>query len=379
MTNVASVLQTIYQILEDDKTRMGVNIDPKMFDRISDAKRTEFSKRASAATNEYEKLYWIYRAIGYPDKKSQYLAIDTMKKDKDVVGVEDVDIYTRGGTEEPEVDVSLHYKDLGYYLIKEVRKRFPNDDNALKILTLHLIRGFPQDPDNVTFDEYMPHEDIPHYKEVLAVLHRGEKKTAEHPMAWKGGTVQDMITDPPPEGLGITRSHYYRVREFLGHAIAEYKEIQRDEMGEAFISNIIKLFGDKEHKLSNMEPLEHIINRDTKVNKYKHYGIHLQGVLKDSGGGDVIKDSDIVNIKHQYTGSAMVLPLEGNNLQKILKKAVPGKKVILFGANDKPKPLGKGWENFQYRIMTDPVVLGVYTISPENKSESLIGLMNVIS
>lgn len=406
-TKLLEDLQSLLKhILETTKRRMGIDIDPSVFDRISDAERNKWYKVAQNATSEFKQLYAIYRGIGYPHTRAHQLAYDTLKKEKQAgVGeLEEPDVHA---SKEPEAHEDPHsYRELGYHLIKSIKDKFPNDADALKILTLHLIRGFPQDPDNVTFDEFIPHKDIPYYEEVSKVLKRGEDATAYYqdydpetkepkftmvkgkkkpvmvgnPMAWKGGTVLNMIKDPPPDGLGITGSHYYKVRDYLGKIIREYIAAADDEgwVKEAFFSNVMKVFGDKEEKvfkLSNLEPLEQIVKRDMGSNKYKNYGIHVQGLLT-SEGEDVIKDSQLHSIKHVFDGDVVLTPVTQDNIGTALKKAIPGKKVILFGFDSASKPIGKGWEKFQYRVATDPMLLGVYRIADSSKSESLLRAMS---
>jgi hypothetical protein len=63
------------------------------------------------------------------------------------------------------------------------------------------------------------------------------------------------------------------------------------------------------------------------------------------------------------------------NLKQVLRKAIPGKKVILFGFDSKPQPLRKGWEGFPYKLVKNPTVVGSYSLSSESKSESILKMM----
>lgn len=143
---------------------------------------------------------------------------------------------------------------------------------------------------------------------------------------------------------------------------------------ESFMSSFSSLFGSatpsKLFTLSNLEPLLNVLKRDLQNNDYKYYGIHLQGVVKEAGK-DML-NTTIPNIKHQYQGEVLVDVIDPNtNLIKLLSKSIPGKKIIVFGTDKAPRPIKKGWENFQYKLMKDPTVIGIYSMSSETKSESL--------
>ena len=375
MPNKSINLLELLNLIEDDKARMGTFIKASYFGNISDKERKMWIKKSEGAahnSNEVMQLYYANRALGIPSSKAMNLAKDTLKKEWKRLSSEH-DVYKQdsekqgssgfervsGGGE--TADVNLNRKDTVIKMINRVSDKFKSNSDALKVLTVNLVQH--------GFDEIIPTNKIPYYSEVSKVMKEME---ATGKAKWKS-TPLNLVMDKPPYGLGISKRTYYNVMGYLK------KYLRDNHLQESFMSSLSSLFGDSgknptEFKLSNLEPMVDIIKRDINNYKFKNYGLHLQGVTTEEGE-DMLRD--IPNIKHQYQGDALLIPLEGKiNLKNLLKKAIPGKRVLLFGYDTKPQPIRKGWEGFQYKVVKNPTVVGSYTLSSESKSESLLILLS---
>jgi hypothetical protein len=365
----SSKLLEILNLIEDDKARMGTFIKASDFDRISDEERKKWIKKSEEAahnSNEVKQFYYANRALGIPHLKALGLAKDAQKKewgrlssehdafkqDQDKGGSSGFEKVSGGKEDASDV---LKRRETVLNMINDVSAKFKGSPDAQKVLALNLIQH--------GFDEIIPVNKIPFYNEISQVLHKEDaKKTRRQSFA--------LVTGKPPDGLGVNWRVYYKVVDYL-------KQYLKDNpIAESFMSGLSSLFGDTsgknptEFKLSNLEPMVDIIKRDINNYKFKGYGLHLQGVTTEEGE-DMLRD--IPNIKHQYQGDALLVPLEGKtNLKNLLKKAIPGKRVLLFGYDTKPQPIRKGWEGFQYKLVKNPTVVGSYTLSSESRSESLV-------
>jgi hypothetical protein len=358
-------LLELLNLIEDDKTRMGTFIDPEVIkkSKLTDDERKAYYKKASEAEDELHKLYFSNMAVGYESSKAMSLAKDTLKKEWGRHSSEH-DAYKAGeeggssGFERvagEDDSVSPDRKEAVTNLIKGAKDHFKGNDDALKILAAHLV--------HFGFDEIVPSSGIPHYGEISKLL----KRLEDEGKGKRKSTLLAAIEDQPPDGLGISRRQYYNVMNYL-------KDNAKSLQHESFVTGLTSLFGGgkgpAEFKLSNLEPMIDVINRDMQNYNFKNFGIHLQGVSTESGE-DMLKD--IPSVKHEYQGDVLLMPIDPKmNLKKTLKKAQPGKKVILFGFNSKAAPVRKGWEGFPYKLVTNPIVIGSYSLSPESKSESLL-------
>jgi len=369
----SSKLLEILDLIEDDKARMGTFIKASDFNRISAEERKKWIKKSEEAahnSDEVKQFYYANRALGIPHLKALGLAKDAQKKEWGRLSSEH-DVFKqdqdKGGTsgfekvsgkgEEASDDI-LKRKETVINMINAVSAKFKGNPDAQKVLALNLIQ--------YGFDEIVPVNKIPFYSEISQVLSKEDiKKSRKQSFA--------LVTAKPPEGLGVNWRMYYKVVDYLKQYLKD------NQIGESFMSGLSSLFGSEgknptEFKLSNLEPMVDIIKRDINNYKFKGYGLHLQGVTTEEGE-DMLRD--IPNIKHQYQGDALLIPLEGKtNLKTLLKKAIPGKRVLLFGYDTKPQPLRKGWEGFQYKLVKNPTVVGSYTLSSESKSESLLILLS---
>jgi len=380
-------LLEILNLVEDDKVRMGTFINKDVFGNISDEERKKWARKASEADDEYHQLYFANRALGYDRVTAlNYARHHIYKETKKIKG--------KGGKEQPRQEsehsvfrghsgeketgsgfekasghktVSVERKEAITNLIDKAKTKFEKNPDAIKVLAVTLIQH--------GFDEIIPPAKIPFYDNIIQLIKKAEAD-AEVDTGAKGKRMRGkstdfaLVTDAPPNGLGITRRLYYDVMGFLKD---NAKSLQHNE---AFMAGLKSIFGGKpsEFKLSNLEPMIDVIKRDLNNNKFKSYGLHLQGVTKEEGE-DMLKD--VPSIKHQYQGDALLIPLEPKtNLKSVLKKAIPGKKVILFGFDSKPHPLRKGWEGFPYKLVNNPTVVGSYSLSTESKSESLLKLLS---
>jgi hypothetical protein len=366
MINKLDKLLEILDFIEDQKVRMGTFINPSDIADISDKERDAWYKKASNADNEFKQLYYANRAIGYSHYQAENLAKMHVRKESGGRQSSEHAAFpgnyiTTGFENAPgEDDVSLERKEAVLKLIDKVKNKFSKNQDATKILAVNLIQH--------GFDEIIPPAKIPYHGEISQLL---KKVEAEGKTKWKS-TPLALVTGKPPYGLGIDQRVYYKVMNYLKSNV---KALQHNE---SFMTSLSSLFGKERtasskhpttFKLSNLEPMLDVIKRDIDNYGFKSYGLHLQGVTKEEGE-DMLKD--VPSIKHQYQGDALLIPLEPKtNLKSVLRKAIPGKKVILFGYDSKPKPLRKGWEGFPYKLVSNPTVVGSYSLSTESKSESL--------
>lgn len=374
MDSKLNKLLEILDFIEDQKIRMGTYINPSDIADLSDKERNAWYKKASNAEDELHQLYYANRAIGYEHHQALNLARIHVRKELRRQRSEH-DAFTgskksgeansaESGFETvpaEKTDISPERKEAVLNLIDKVKNKFSKNPDALKVLSINLIQH--------GFDEIIPSSKIPHYNEISQLLKKAE---AENKTKWKSTPIS-LVLGEPPHGLGITQRTYYNVMKYLKQNV---KSLQYNE---SFMTGLNKIFGGEktasgknthEFKLSNLEPMEDVIKRDINNYKFKSYGLHLQGVTTEEGE-DMLKD--VPSIKHQYQGDALLIPLEPKtNLKQVLRKAVPGKKVILFGFDTNPKPLRKGWEGFPYKMVTNPTVVGSYSLSSESKSESLL-------
>lgn len=386
MTSKLSKLLEILDLIEDDKARMGSFIDTKVINKFQENPKwkeiaARWARKSSEASNEEDRLTYANMALGYiPDvlkelgmkaDKARLLARDQLRKEKAHGVSSEHDVYKQGeeggssGFERVAgKSVSPERKDAVINLIDGAKKTFKDDPDSLRSLAVNLI--------HFGFDEIVPTTKIPHYGEITKLMKDLEAKGKTK---WKS-TPYALALEKPPLGLGIPQRTYYKV---MGYLKDHVKDLQHNE---SFMTGLQSLFGGEktasgkhttEFKLSNLEPMETVIKRDINNYKFKSYGLHLQGVTKEEGE-DMLKD--VPSIKHQYQGDALLIPLEPKtNLKSVLRKAIPGKKVILFGFDNQPKPLRKGWEGFPYKLVSNPTVVGSYSLSPESKSESLLKMI----
>lgn len=403
MESKASKLISLLCLVEDDKARMGTFIDPRVLKRFKELPdwekiSKENARKSRDARNEEDRLTYANMALGYvPEvlnalkdewekehgkekdangkKKSnpfsrsaRSLAKDQLKREKHFNSSEH-DVYPAKETEHgdsnatgferaasPNKDVTPGSKEAIINLINAYKKRF-NTEAAQKALSVYLIQG--------GVDEVIPSKYIPYYHEVSKLMKKMEDDGEIGVHTKAAGSPSTVIT----KGLGINPKMYHQYVSFLrDHS----SELQHESFYEAFLTGLTSLFGggkDKEFKLSNLEPMIDIIKRDMKGSKYKSFGLHLQGVTKEDGE-DMLKT--VPNVRHEYQGDALLIPLDGKtSLNQILKKAIPGKRVVLFGYDSKAQPLRKGWEGFPYKMVTNPTVVGSYSLSTESKAESL--------
>jgi hypothetical protein len=314
----------------------------------------------------------VLKALGLPSNKARQLAKDTLKKEKMHGHTSEHDVYKndskssgfeRASGETEDTDVALKRKEAVLSLISDVKDEFEGKPDALKVLSVNLIQH--------GFDEIIPTSKIPHYEEISKLLRKADEEAGKRGKVRGKSTSLAIVTGKPEDGcLGIPARTYYSVMDYL-----KSRAKSLTYSNESFMSGLSSLFGgSSEFKLSNLEPMEQIIKRDINNYKYKGYGLHLQGVTTEEGE-DMLQG--IPAVKHQYQGDALIIPLEsGTNFKKVLKKAIPGKRVILFGYDTKPQPLRKGWEGFQYKLVHNPTVIGTYSLSPETKSESILKMLS---
>lgn len=413
MTNKLSKLLEILDLIEDDKARTGSFIDSRVinkFQELPDWKEiaTKWTKKSSEASDEETRLTFANMALGYIPKvlkplkdkwdeehkgekgernpfstSARLLARDALKKERANKVSSEHDMYKEKedgdeasgfGQVAGKSSVSIERKEAVSNLIAAAKKKFGSDEDAMKSLGINLVF--------FGFDEIIPPASIPHYSDISSLIRKVEaegerKKSAAGKLLRGRATPTALALEKPPYGLGVPQRTYYKVIGFLKDRV---KGIQHNE---SFMTGLQALFGgektasgkpSKEFKLSNLEPMEDVIKRDISNYKFKNYGLHLQGVTKEEGE-DMLKE--VPSIKHQYQGDALLIPLDAKaKLKTILKKAIPGKKVILFGFDTQPKPLRKGWEGFPYKLVTNPTVVGSYSLSPESKSESLLKMIS---
>lgn len=368
MSNKLSMLLELMDLIEDDKVRMSTFIDPEVFSKISDEERKEFYARARSAKTPYDEFYWSNRALGYKSAKAKALAMDAVKKEQGRISTEYVlNKKSKDGDDsgegvagvKGEEGASLERRDAIKKFISNVKSEFSDYPGADKVLSVLLIQH--------GFDELIPKSSIPSYDQISGLI---RDLDAQGKTKWKS-TPMTLLTTKPPEGLGVPIRTYYKVMDY----IKKHAGVLRHN--ESFLTGLTSLFsptkgGSKEKgfKLSNMEPMIDVIKRDMDRSTFKYHGLHVQGLMKEQGE-DML--TDLPSVQHVYGGTALIIPIgSGSNLNQILKKAVPGKKVILFGFNKQPQALRKGWEGFPYKTVEHPTLLGSYALSPESKAESLL-------
>lgn len=354
MSKVGKLLEFLKSLSEDDMYRSGKFISADTFKNSGDDEKAHWYKMASKEDDEITKQYYMNRGLGMSHTSAKMAARNTMR---DKLRHKDKELDSGAGYEDQESSQapSLERKEAIKALISKAKKTFEGNDALLKVLSLYLVK--------FGFDEIVSPDQIPFYKEVSKLLRDDDNSEKGK---GRGATTLMPIADK----LGVSTHNYYKVVSFLKD---NAKSLQHNEsFGGAFKS----LFGEKgetQYKLSNLEPMVDVIRRDIRQSKFKNYGLHLQGVTTE-GGEDML--SGIPSIQHQYQGDALVVVLDGKTpIEKYLKKAKPGKRVILFGFDEAPQNLRKGFENFPYKVAKNPVVLGSYTLSSESKSESLLSFL----
>lgn len=369
MSNKLNILMEILGLLEDDKVRMSTFINPEVFGSISDEERKKWYARARGAENTYQEFYYSNRALGYDHAKAKALAVDAIKKERDKVSGEHV--LNRGKKDDDEnrgegvagvageKEASIERKDAIKKFISNVKTEFKDYPGADSVLSVLLIQH--------GFDELIPKSSIPSYDHISKLIRDLE---ASGKTKWKSTPIS-IITAKPPDGLGIPQRTYYKVMDY----IKQHANVLRHN--ESFLTGLTSLFAkekgqpkEKTFKLSNMEPMVDIIRRDMDRSPFKYHGLHIQGLMKEHGE-DMF--TDLPNVQHQYGGTALIIPIGSNtNLNQVLKKSIPGKKVFLFGFNKQSQPLRKGWEGFTYKTVDNPTLIGSYALSSESKAESLL-------
>ena len=362
MSKVGKLLEFLKSIEEEDKFRSGNFIQADTFKDSEDSEKEHWYKMASRESDEFMKQYYMNRGLGMSHTKAKQAAYNSQRDkfrhkevDLDAPKHDEEGSYGSGyDSVEGEKEVSLERKEAITNLIKKAKSNFKGDEDLMKVLSLHLVK--------FGFDEVIPSNQIPYYTEVSKILKDSED--AEDRGKGRGkSTLMSVSTDK----IGVSNHAYYKVMSFLKD---NAKALQHNESFGGAFKSLFGKPGEEQFKLSNLEPMVDVIKRDIRQAKFKNYGLHLQGVTTE-GGEDML--SGVPNIQHQHQGEALVVVLDNKvSIGKILKKAKPGKRVILFGFDSKPQDLRKGFENFPYKVAINPTVIGSYTLSTESKSESLL-------